>query len=121
MPSQIKEKGAPFTIGIIGVILGIALSSPFIIFAGIIGILFGLFGGWDRWKCDYCDKKFPHKADCLEHEKNYRKIVWGCGFCSKRFKSAKECKRHERICKETYKKKTLWKRLIDSMDLNAKN
>jgi len=54
------------------VLLGIGLFTGIPGFVGLgilLAILGAIFGWEDRWKCDYCDKKFKHKAECAEHEK----------------------------------------------------
>jgi hypothetical protein len=59
------------------------------------------------WICEYCDKEYEDKEECVKHEKSCKKIKinssFNCQYCDKEFDTQKGATFHEnRHCKSKY-------------------
>lgn len=75
MPTLEKNKiNVIAGIGLILMGISIMIGLLPLLLIGVFLVIGGLImGGEDRWKCDYCDERFKHKNQSIQHEKKHEK------------------------------------------------
>ena len=102
MPSQIKINWM-VSAGLVISGISLMIGQGEFLGLGIFLIIIGLIGGGNyKWKCDYCNANFNHKADCEAHEKNCSTNQWEyrCKHCNQPFDTKLEALKHLKNCEE---------------------
>ena len=66
-----------------------------------------IFEDNENWICEYCNKEYEDKSECVKHEKFCKKIKinssFNCQYCNKEFETQKGATFHEnKYCKNKY-------------------